>query len=256
MKAIITEEEFNAIPAESALKAEYVVHPSETGKYLAKIENVNGWALEDVQGLRNTLQEVRNDNHAMKTKLEVVKDLDIAEYSRLLAKKEEIDGWDPTNDEAFKVRLEETNANWQKKYDTDVVAAQQQAQTAEERYKSRVKSEEVLKACAKHAHPDCVEQLMELVLPKVEVYAQEGQDHVWAKGADGKPAITQIAGQSDNMSPEELVLSLKPQPGFSRMFPGSGATGGGATGGGESAGMKVDPNLSPTERLAQGFAGG
>ena len=254
MKAIITEEEFNAIPGESALKVEYVTHPTEQGKYLAKIDGVDGWALEHVVGLRRTVEEVRNERNDLREKLKGFDGIDSAEHARLLAKKTEIDGWDPTNDDAFKTRLEEQNATWQKKYDTDVGAANTKADISDGKYRNRVKREEVLKAVVKHAHPDCIEQMMDLVLPKVDVFDHDGQEAVWAKGVDGKPAITQIAGKSDNMNSEELVLSLKPQPGYSRMFPGSGATGGGATGGGESAGMKVDPNLSPTERLAQGYA--
>ena len=249
LKVILTGEEREAL--DPILQAEYVPLQGQDGKFVIDGVASDGWAIEDVAGLRRTVETTRNERDTLKTRLKAFDEVDPAEYKRLQAKKEEIDGWDPTNDDAFKTRLEEQNATWQTRYDADTKAAKAAEEAAEKRYRTFRKQSEAVAAISKHA-PKGVTVLLPHVLGQLDVFPNEDgtSDHVWVRGEDGRPRITQKAGEQGNMTPEELVLSMKEREEFAPNYPGTGATGSGATGGGSGSGtVKVDPKLGATERL-------
>ena len=250
----ITQAVRDALP--EVLQAEYNPMPDKNGMFLLDTEavEVDGqrWATENVTGLRTTVESTRNERDTLKTELSKFQGIDLAEYKRLVSKKEEIDGWDPSNDDATKQRLEESNANWQAKYDTDLGAATKAAASADEKYRLYLKTATAQAALNKLA-PKAAHLLMPHVLPMLEVYGTEdaSKDAVYVRGDDGKPRITQVAGQTGNMTASELMNIMKDDERFIAVMPGTGATGGGATGSGKDTGNR-GPNLeglSATERL-------
>lgn len=249
LKVIITATEREAL--DSILQAEYIPLAGQDGKFVIDGVAADGWAIEDVAGLRRTVETTRNERDTLKTRLKAFDGVDASEYSRLQAKKAEIDGWDPTNDDAFKTRLEEQNATWQTKYDADTKKARDAETASEARYQTFRMRADAVAAISKHA-PKGVTVLLPHVLGQLGVFPTEDgkADNVWVRGEDGRPRITQKAGEQGNMTPEELVLAMKEREEFAPNYPGTGATGSGATGGGSGTGtVKVDPKLSPTERL-------
>lgn len=249
-KIIMTGEEREAL--DPILQAEYVAVEGEEDRFVFDGITVDGWAVEDVAGLRRTVETTRGERDGFKADLKTFEGLDVTEYQRLMAKKKEIDEWDPTNDDAFKTRLEEANATWQTKYDTDLGAEKKRGDESDVKYKMHLRTSAAIEALSKHA-PKGVTVLLPHLLNKLGVYENEnGKEVVWVVGKDGRPKITQKAGQQGNMTPEELVLAMKELEEFAPNFPGTGASGGGATGGGTGKGtVKVDPNLSAVERLKQ-----
>tara|TARA_R110002096_G_C14661938_1_gene728460 strand:- start:53606 stop:54391 length:786 start_codon:yes stop_codon:yes gene_type:complete len=248
-KIIITNEERAGM--HEVLAAEYVPLNGQEGMFVFDGIATNGWAVEDVAGLRSTVETTRNERERLKSQLKSFDGVDAAEHARLLAKKSEIDNWDPTNDDAFKTRLEEQNATWQGKYDADMTAEKAKSELSGAKYAQHRLKSEGISAISKHA-PKGVKVLLPHVLGQLGVYpSEDGQtDEVWVRGADGRPRITQKAGEQGNMSADELVLSMKDDEDFMSNYPGTGATGGGATGGGNGPGpVKVDNSLSPVERL-------
>jgi len=250
LKIIINEEERGNLDA--LLQAEYLPIEGSDGNFLLDGSAVDGWAIEDVKGLRRTVETSRADRDKHRTAAEKFEGVDLEEYKRLQAKKEEIDGWDPTNDEAFKTRLDESNATWDAKHKKDVGEATAKAEASDAKYQKYRKRSSAVAALGKHA-PDGIKVLLPHVLGQLGVYATEDgkDDEVWVVGTDGRPRITQKAGEQGNMSADELVLAMKDDPEFKANFPGTGATGGGATGGGTGTGSApaIDPTLSPTERI-------
>lgn len=250
LRIIISQEEREALPEN--IQAEYKPLAGQDGKFVIDGIAVDGWAIEDVVGLRRTVETTRAERDKLKEKVKTFDGVDAAEYARLKAKKAEIEGWDPTNDDAFKTRLEEQNATWQTKYDADVAVEKKAKEDAHKRYVQFRKQAEATAAVSKYVLPKSGKALLPHVLGQLEVYPSEDgdTDQVWVRGSDGRPRITQKAGEQGNMTPEELVLSMKEDEAFAPLFPGTGATGGGATGGGSGKGtVVVDPSLNPVERL-------
>lgn len=231
---VIISSETHAALADN-LKTEYTPMQGRDGMHMldtrANEENGERWALENVTGLRTTLEDVRNSRDKWRTKAGDFGDLDIDEYKRLAAKKAEIDAWDPSNDEAAKTRLDEQNASWQSKYDTDISAANTARDDAMVKHRSMSCRSEAMSALAAAA-PGSARVLIPHILPMLDVFetSDPAVDAVYVKGEGGKPRITQIAGQTGNMTAAELVASLKSDPDFADYFPGTGATGSGVAG--------------------------
>lgn len=244
LKAKITAEEHAKLA--DPLKAEYV---ERDGAYFVDVAQVEGWALEDVHGLRSALETTRNERNTLQAATKEFEGVDLNEVKRLLSKKEEIDSWSPDNDEAFKARLEEAQANLQRKYDTDLGAANERAESLSKKYRTYLCRADAVAAINAEKGP--VDVLLPHVLERLSVFEADGRDAVFVSGDDGKPRITQQAGETGNMTARELVATLKENEAFRPLFPGSGATGGGTTGGSGAKGNPVDSSLSPEQRLAQ-----
>lgn len=243
----------------SDLQSEYVKLEGQDGMFILdttphEIGSAR-YALEDVSGLRASLEAARNERDTHKTAAGKFKNVDLAEYQRLIAKKAEIDGWDPSNDDATKTRIEEANASMQTKYDTDLGEANKKADVADGKYRQFLK-QSVAQAAIASVAPDSVRVLLPHVLPLIDVFPTDDPnvDAVWVRGEGGKPRITQVAGKTGNMLAIELVTSMKDDKDFMDFFPGTGATGSGATGGGKGTGKSGSQTasvegLSPVERL-------
>ena len=72
LKPFVSEEQFKALPAH--FQAEYA--KGQDGRYVLAVEQVDGWALENVQGLRSALSSERTTAATLKQQIEAFKDLD------------------------------------------------------------------------------------------------------------------------------------------------------------------------------------
>ena len=240
------------------IQAEYLPLEGQDGMFLlsTKGTEVAGatYALEDVTGLRSSLQAARGERDTAQALAKTFDGVDLAEHKRLTTKKAEIDAWDPSNDDATTQRLEEQNASWQTKYDTDLGAATVKAEDSDERYKTYLKKAYATEAIGK-IDSKLIAVLLPHVLQRLEVYstADSNVDAVWVRGDNGKAQITSKAGSTGNMSAGELLEKMKDDPDFIGVFPGTGATGSGATGSskgtGTGGGLSTD-GMSPTQKLA------
>lgn len=253
----ITPEQHAALP--EPLRAEYTA-PGDDGLYTLDTRPFEAdgqrWALENVSGLRSSLEAARNERQQARDALKSFEGVNVEDYRRLMSRKSEIENWDPSNDDAAQARLAEQNDAWQAKYDADLTEAQKKAKALDERYRKFAVRSAAVEALSKVA-PKRVKVLLPIVEPMLDLYAGESGDSVYVKGEGGKPRITQQAGSTSNMTAIEVVESLRKDPDYADYFPGTGATGSGATGSGKGTGANrgappVDVSkLSPTEQLKQ-----
>lgn len=248
LKAIISADERGALSPE--LQAEYKPVSGREGFFVIDTSPVDGWNLEDVGGLRNALERVRNERNDLRAANQAFDGMDANAVRALMARQEEINNWNPANDDAVKTKLQELEATWQQKYDTDLKSAQSAQQEALQRYQQYRMRSDAVSAIGKYA-PKAVEVLLPHVMTRLGVFGDGDQEGVYVVGNDGKPAITKKAGETGNMTADELVQAMKADAAFAPLFPGSGASGGGSTGGtgGSPNTNSIDPKLPPAERL-------
>ena len=210
---------------------EYAKVPdAHKGLYVAKgdvfdldTEPVGTFALEDIGGLQRTVSTLRAQVDTFK-------------------------GLDPAAARTALSRIPELEAELAKR--------EQAIADLESRYTDHVLKSAALSAISKHQGD------AELLMPHVRsmlraVKGEDGTLVVRVLNSDGTDRLSQITGSTHNpMDPEELVGSALRNK-FPGAFPGTNSAGSGAMGSrvNGSGGVKVDPSLSPVERMRLAYSG-
>lgn len=248
MKAIVNETEFNALP--DVLKAEYVKieDGDNAGSYLAKIDEVGGFVLEDVGGLKSALSAARSERDAAKASAKAFEGLDPAKAKEALEKMEELAGADPEGKareqiEAIKRQLEEKHGK--ELGELKEVVSQRDTELHELLVVSAA-TQALAKAGAN------VELLMPHVAKRMKVERDaDGKPVARVLQEDGKNVqITMKQGSTDPMGVSEFVESLKSSDTFSAAFKGSDANGSGSEGSSSGGGSGSSPGEFGSYRQA------
>lgn len=226
-------------------------HAKETNGKFAVAALPQGWALEDVTGLKSSLADERKQRKDFERMAKAFEGIDDAEAARSaleqmragsLKSSKEIDTW--------KVEVE-------KKVMADRKALEGERDGYRTQLEQSLIERDAYEAITKAGG------IPRLLMPLVRSAARierngDGKLHLSLVGEDGKPLITKKAGSSDGMSLVEFVETLKSQPDCKGAFNGSGATGGGSSSqhGGSVRAAGSGQTLSARENLARAFATG
>lgn len=232
MKAKITKDEFNALP--EALRKEY---KEQGDKYLLIVDSVDGWALEDVTGLRSALGKER-DNATNATReltqlREQFKDIDPTLARDALDKVGKMKDWLP--DERVKETVKQNVQAARQEMQTKLDEANKSLQTVTSQLEA-----ELIDARATKAISDAKGKVG-LMLPHVKGRMKMAKDAngryvVQVLDKSGNPAYSAKSGNGDPMPLAELLESFKTDPDFTSAFEASGSSGSGAGGPGAGAG--------------------
>jgi hypothetical protein len=86
MKAILSKDEFGTLAEH--FRPEYIAQTD--GSYKLKVEAVNGLSLEDVSGLRRSVEAARAERDEATTKLRIYDGLDVVKAKEAMTKLEEL----------------------------------------------------------------------------------------------------------------------------------------------------------------------
>lgn len=258
LKAVVTEEEFSNFADE--IQAHYT--KSKDG-YTLSVESVNGIALENVTGLKSSLQAARKDVDTFKSKAskleEQFKDIDATAARDALSKVAEMDNWDPEKkleegkkklEQKLKLEADQRIEQATKKHTEALTAKDNELNTAVSQLQQIMIRSAAISALAE------AEGNVDLLLPHVEAFAktkqlEDGKYAVRILDGNGAERISPQGGSTDNMTIAELVDEMKNSDKFATAFKGSESTGSGADGGGRpktgGTGIKV------TDRTFQDF---
>lgn len=228
-KAIIDQEAFDGLP--EPLQAEYM--QQEDGNFLLNVDPVDGFALENVTGLKRTLAKTRTDMNSLKKKAEAFGDLDPQEATDAITRLAEIsEGGDGENDAKWKTREEQMV----KRHQQELAARDEQVSQYEGQLKKLTIDNEITKALAANGVKD------NKVLPvfiKNNVKMEKGENgnmRAVVLDENGHEAIGDSNGNPMTIS--QYVEGLANDSQFALFFPGSGASGTGATGGSGQSGSR------------------
>lgn len=223
----LTEEEFTK--AEESLQESYVRR--DDGRYFLKVVERDGVALEDVKGLRSTVEATRSERDKAVSKLKAFGDVDPTAIKDALSKAEKFDGLDP---EAEAGKLKKQFDSWKEEF--------QSAQTEE--WQGKLKGvEDVLTARTQQLGQVLVEAQATQVMMHPEIKGRPGvlipviktmTDLVEENGnlrvriLNPKTGHERIGKDGTPMEFEELFTELRANPEFAGCFDGNNQGGGGS----------------------------
>ena len=213
--------------AESIPEGMSELYAENDGRYILQVEPTEGYALEDVSGLKSALSATRTEATQAKQELKKFADIDPNEarkaQERLKELLEATDGGD----------VEKTvEAKVQSKVD-QIVAKHQEELAAREREVQELTGtvDQVLRKQVATAAISAAKGSVDLLLPHViaNTRVQKGEDgqfRVDVVDANGNARIADAKG--NNMSIEDLVAEMRSSDVFGRAFEGTGNAGSGA----------------------------
>lgn len=187
-----------------------------------------GWALEDVKGLKNSLSAARTERDTATEQLKAFKDLDPVKAREALTKVEEMKDWKP--DQKVREQIEARERQLLEKH-TNEIKSKDEAVTALTREVEELLIDSVATMAVTGA-----KGIPELLLPHIKTQTRvkrgdNGKHTVEILDKDGKTVrLSPKSGSTSNMTIQELVEEMRGNKTFARCFDGTNATGSGANG--------------------------
>ena len=207
------------------------------GKFRLNVEASNGWALEDVGGLKSALSAERKARREAASYLSLYGDyddksleftptVDADEYGRLKKQVEKLKDAKP--DEKAKAEREAWEKQVLEKHSGELESKDKELEQVNAQIRKLLITSKATAAISKHA-PNAVDLLMPHVERATRIEKNGNGDYVVRVLDDnGNPAITRGEGTGDMDIAEYVDVVLRDK--YPYAFPGSGATGSGATG--------------------------
>ncbi|HUU95581.1 MAG TPA: hypothetical protein VM487_07565 [Phycisphaerae bacterium] len=253
LKALISAEDHAAL--EESIQALYTQHAD--GKLRLLVEPVAGWALEDVEGLKRTVEDRKQRHAKAQTELDALRE----KYGDL----------DP---EAAREAMSRPKGNSKEDIDKHVKAA---TERLEQEYVKKLEAAEAGRTKIRaQLETQMVDAAAAAVLAKKEtggsfallqapirsrVRVEEDDDgglKTVIMGADGKPMYASRGNSVEPATIEDLVKSLRDIPEYQPAFHGTQASGGGTASAGRAASGQATSRTSdqsPVEALRAHYEG-
>lgn len=242
------------------LKAEYTKNTE--GIFVLAVEEVDGWQLDDVVGLKTALSAERRRadeaNAKLKTDLKAFEGLDPAKARDALKQLEAISAGEP--DANTKRKIESLTAQLNEKHRGELEPLQKALETYAKEIDALTVDRAIAEAFGKVTLIPGAAQLLTAHIKSnglvKRVVGTDGKSVVKVFGEDGQEMVTREAGKNGNATVDELVSThLKKQ--FSSHYVESSKSGGGADAGSNRGGnLKQDSNVQGASRLANALAAG
>ena len=225
LAAIIKEETYNGLSDQ--LKPEY--KKQEDGTYLLDVTPIDGFALEDVKGLKSSLGAARSERDAAQAQLRNFGDLDPNKAREALKKIEDMAKWEP--EEKVKEQIEAIKAQLTDKHKTELDKKHEELANLTKQLEQVMIDELATKEIVAQGG---IKTSPTVLLPYIRGITRmrqvDGKFVSEVVGADGNARISPATNSTGTMTIAELITEMKGQEAFSPLFNGSGATGSGATG--------------------------
>lgn len=218
------------------LQKEYtqITEGANKGKYLLAVESVAGLALEDVTGLKRTVQTLRNEKEAMAQAVKKFEGIDPEAATAALAKVKE---WgDMTPEQKAQELLKSKEAQLATKFKAQEDALKNERDGAIKQLDQNIRVAAISQlVAAKKPMAGGLDFLMPHAMSSTRMKRLEnGTFSVEVIGEDGQPRISPAGSGTDLMTLPQLIDELATK--FPFAFEANGSSGSGATGGGGGSG--------------------
>lgn len=220
------------------------------GKFILQVEPVDGYALEDVQGLKTTLGKEMTLRKKLEKDVVRFKDIDPEKAREALSRLEELGNLDPAKeaDKIANTKFEAAKAQLLDKHKGEIEAREGKIGSLTKTIESLLIDANATAAIAE------AKGSVELLLPHVQKHtrvreAEGGKYLVEVVDKDGNARIGNAKG--DPMTISDLVQEMRRSDAFGRAFEGSGQSGSGKQPGNGGGGMpqaKRRSEMSEKER--------
>ena len=236
MKALVTAEEHGTM--DTAVQALY---KEDGDAFIVDVTPVDGWALENVKGLKSSLQKERSRGDTgskLADELQAkFKDIDPVKAREALDKMKELEDWDPEKKLAeaksqFEASLTSKFGKDKEvlvtKHSADMEALNKKYSTVSGQLRTSIVDAEAIRAISEAK--GATELLLPIVRSAVRMVEQEDGTFKPAIMDGEQPRLSPKSGSTDWMSIAEYIEELRQTDAYARAFDGSGASGSGATG--------------------------
>lgn len=213
-------------------------YAEKDGKFYLGVTPVNGYALEDVTGLKTALGKERSGREALEKASLKFKDIDPDAARDAIAKLAELSEIDPKKeaDKLAQTKFDGLKTQLEGKHAGEIKAREERIAKLAKNVSSLLIDSAATAALAE------AKGSVDLLLPHIRAASRvkEGDDgfSVEIVGADGNARISTAAGNTGPMTIKELIAEMKSSEAFGRAFEASGASGSGAQGGGGRSAAK------------------
>lgn len=257
LAAKLTEQEVTALP--ELIRKEY--KQGEDKFFYPDVAEKDGWAFENVTGLRTTMRDERARREEWERKhgelartLNGLDPKEITELPGLKKKLKEMESWTP--EEKVQARILGLEGEYKTKLSDAERTRLEEISTREKEIRELLVDARARVVLSGLDAID-VEMLLPHVHRDVRVERKDGKSLIIVVDDHGDPVTTKKAGAVGNMQLEELLEGYKKK--WPNAFKGTGATGGGTSGSGAggSGDNTQHPNsadlnkLTPEQRLTQ-----
>lgn len=241
------------------LKGHYV---EKDGKFILAVTKVDGMSLENVDGLKSTVEKLRASEKSLQTEMKTIEDalkaaqtdhkefvtkftgIDPVAAKEALGKIEDIKNWDGETKVREAVQVAEQKVEQRMQTKLDEVVNQHTTKTKElegnladsqSQLQEAIVTSKIIEAISKENGN--VDVLMPHVRNQVAmVKDSHGKWRPEVQKSDGTPRIGDSAG--NDMTITQLVQEMKTQDTFAGCFPGANQSGSGNTGSSETGSHK------------------
>lgn len=235
--AVITQESYDAL--DESAQGDYIelevegAAESDPKKYIFDLEPVDGYGLENTQGLKTALQKERTRADGAEKKVKVFEDqldgLDLDAARKALLKAKEIENWKP--DEKVQKLIDERVSGVSEKLTKERDEANTKVDSLQtELNRVLIQNAGTLSIAKAKGN---VKLLLPHIAGQMKVIQENGHYVARVMDADGSVRITTKPNSTDPMDVDELVELTKKE--FPEAYEGTRA-GGTGTGGGEGGG--------------------
>lgn len=251
-------ESLDGLPEDVAKEyAEYTGEDSSLkGRFVLQVSNEGGFALENIQGLRNALSAEKEARRRANERLGKFVDgegkpLDPVELVGALDRLAGLESG-KINPDDLEARLTAARETEAQKWSGKLAESEKVRENLDSKYKRTVIRNAALLAISKH------QGKARALLPHVEQVADlrvhdDGREELIIRDDHGNTRLSQETGNTGNMTLDELVGKvLKADTDFRGSFEGTGASGSGSSG--ESRDVtatSISPDLPPAEQMKQ-----
>jgi len=252
LKAYLTDDEHSKL--DEAQKGLYA--KDAEGRHLLQVEGRDGFALENVQGLKSTVEALRSESNTLKGKLKGFGELTPEQAAEALRKATEYDAIDPKAEagklkEQYETRTREALAAAGKEWEARVKAAEERVQ-AQSQQLNRLLIET---AVTTTTSDPSIKGKAHMLLPAIREITRVVEDNGTARVSVLNPetGVERVGAQGKPLTIPELLLEMRADERWKGAFEiagpagGGGAPAGGAPGG--TGGKKVS-EMSVEEKAA------
>lgn len=229
--------------APEALREHYT---EREGKFVLNVEAVDGYALEDVTGLKSALGAERTKREQLERDVVKYKDIDPDKARSALAKLAELGDLDPTKeaDKIANTRFEAAKSQLLEKHQAEVGQRDERIGMLTSTLDDLLRRQRATAALA--AAKGNVDLLLPHVLSATRTVEKDGKFAV--EVIDGAGNIRIGDGKGTPMDLDALVSEMRSSPTFKAAFEGEGHGGGGKKPDGNPTGAKANLGGTPEER--------
>jgi hypothetical protein len=218
-------------------------------------EMPEGWAVEDVGGLKRSVIEARKERDEAQRVAKAFEGIDPEKAADAREALEKLTAGQLRGSK----EIDEYKATIESKYASDREKAKAREDALLEQVKEMKTRGELAPIIAKMGGSDAMDAILTLAQRHIR-YEQDGAGQLKASlvSADGSPLVTTKAGSADPMGFEEFVTQMREAPGTRGLFKSTatGGSGGSSQSGGSGPAVGQDiTNMSPAEMIQLGDRG-